>query len=505
MALRRWLPFAAVAVLAEASVALPAGPHDRGAFILSVTFLAAVGCTMLLPWARLPRWAAVLPGLLYTVSAALLLVSVGGEGGNDTGLFSVFLIPVIWTALYDRDWQSAVVIFATVLAIGTVSVIQQDPLTILVRQVMIWAAMSVVITVSTHGLRSRLQRSVADREELLRQADALSQAAQQLNSLLDPRAVVSEACRMAAEMVSPPGAAARRATYFRIEGASAIREWEFDESANPAAQSYPLAEHPFLSEVVRTGRPASGAFDLETVGSTLRAILIRTGTTHGVWIPIAPNGTLHGVLTVSAQGQAISDQLVARAISLGQIVELALANALTLDRIELEATTDPLTGLANRRGFDAEVARLRGRRPFAVLALDVDSLKTVNDSFGHAAGDALLVSIAQATVRAMRRGDLVARIGGDEFAAFLLESTEIGARRAAEAILAALGSTKVGDVVPAVSIGIACGDADADVATVLQRADGVMYAAKRQGGRSYMVAEPRRPQASAAAPSLPAG
>jgi diguanylate cyclase (GGDEF)-like protein len=359
----------------------------------------------------------------------------------------------------------------------------------MVRRAAFWGATSIVVSVATHSLRDRLHRALAEREESLRQADGLSQAAQHLTSLLHPDAVLSEASLLAAVMVSPPGVPARRAKYFRIDGDTATGEWEFDETDDRSTSTYPLAEHPYLTKVVRTGEPACGAYDLDSVGPTLRQNLLSTGTTHGAWIPIAPNGVLHGVLTVSARGMAISEELFARAISLGHIVELALSNALALQLSQREAATDPLTGLANRRGFEAEVALLRGRRPFAVLALDVDRLKSVNDSFGHAMGDSLLVGIAQASTRVMRRGDLIARTGGDEFAAFLLDAGEEGATRAAQRILEALKLTTTNGVVPAVSIGAACGSPDADLMEVLKEADAAMYVAKRQGGNSYVISE----------------
>ena len=189
------------------------------------------------------------------------------------------------------------------------------------------------------------------------------------------------------------------------------------------------------------------------MGPTLRANLLSTGATHGARIPIAPNGVLHGVVTVSARGMAIYEELFERAVSLGHIVEMALSNALTLEQSEREATTDPLTGLADRRGFDFEVVRLRGGRPFAVLALDVDDLKQVNGNLGHATSDARLVATAQVMTRVMRWGDLVARVGDDEFAAFLVHPSEEGPRRTAQRILAALKLTQIDGVNPAVSLG----------------------------------------------------
>ena len=189
------------------------------------------------------------------------------------------------------------------------------------------------------------------------------------------------------------------------------------------------------------------------MGPTLRANLLSTGATHGARIPIAPNGVLHGVVTVSARGMAIYEELFERAVSLGHIVEMALSNALTLEQSEREATTDPLTGLADRRGFDFEVVRLRGRRPFAVLALDGDDLKQVNRNLDHATGDARLVA-SQVMTGVMRWGDLVAQVGDDEFAAFLVHPSEEGPRRTAQRILAALKLTQIDGVNPAVSLGV---------------------------------------------------
>ncbi len=101
-------------------------------------------------------------------------------------------------------------------------------------------------------------------------------------------------------------------------------------------------------------------------------------------------------------------------------------------QVEQLAYTDPLTGLRNRRGLDEalERAEARARRygtPAAVALLDVDGLKAVNDRHGHAAGDALLQEVAAALVEGARTADVVARVGGDEFAVLLLGTSTAGA------------------------------------------------------------------------------
>ena len=112
--------------------------------------------------------------------------------------------------------------------------------------------------------------------------------------------------------------------------------------------------------------------------------------------------------------------------------------------LEELATCDPLTGLANRRRFMAQLDKAVARRDrssesAAVVYFDLDDFKQINDGLGHAAGDAILVEVGRRLSAAVRAGDLVARIGGDEFAALLepvdgIEGADLSARRMADAV-----------------------------------------------------------------------
>ena len=98
--------------------------------------------------------------------------------------------------------------------------------------------------------------------------------------------------------------------------------------------------------------------------------------------------------------------------------------ALRLDRLQYESLHDPLTGLYNRRGFDAQVQQAasgaeRYGWSFALMLLDLDGFKAINDRFGHHRGDAVLRSVGARLRRDLRAGDIAARIGGDEFAVLL--------------------------------------------------------------------------------------
>jgi diguanylate cyclase (GGDEF)-like protein len=280
----------------------------------------------------------------------------------------------------------------------------------------------------------------------------------------------------------------QRCAYLTLEGDTVRVRSQFDTSIGSVPKVSQLAKNAQLSRVMRTRQAEKGPIAEVGMSPTVVAALLKTGRDHGAWIPIAPNGVIHGVLSITTRGSAISDDLFERAIALGHIVELALANALLVEQSERDATTDALTGLANRRGFDQGVERLRARRHFAILSFDVDGLKTVNDQHGHATGDALIRGVAQAVASVMRKGDLLARIGGDEFAAFLADCTEDGARVSAHRILEALERTTIAGAAPRVSIGIACGDQASELSQLLAQSDAAMYTAKHKGGKSFSFA-----------------
>jgi diguanylate cyclase (GGDEF)-like protein/PAS domain S-box-containing protein len=159
--------------------------------------------------------------------------------------------------------------------------------------------------------------------------------------------------------------------------------------------------------------------------------------------------------------------------------------------LQHRATHDALTDLANRRLYrdrlDQAIARSRrNSRPFAVLLLDVDKFKQINDHHGHAAGDEVLQATADRLLDAVRGADTVARLGGDEFALLLEETAHdeavVVARRCIEAISQPVGAAGT-IVIPQASIGLVIaphGGSDAD--TLMRHADIAMYQAKRRGG-----------------------
>jgi two-component system cell cycle response regulator len=175
---------------------------------------------------------------------------------------------------------------------------------------------------------------------------------------------------------------------------------------------------------------------------------------------------------------------------------LAAANA----RLEALATTDPLTELPNHRAIvaalDREIERARRYgRSCAVLFFDLDHFKALNDSYGHAAGDAVLREVAVIARGALRGVDLLGRWGGEEFVAILPEVEATGAQAAAERVRAAVAAHTFaagGGMHLTCSVGVAVFPADADDrAGILAVADRAMYAAKRLGrNQARQAAEP---------------
>ncbi len=153
----RAAPFALVAIAAEASLALPPGTHAWTEVAVSLVLLALVPLAILLPWDRLPGWMPVLVPLLYAGSVLALTLAAG----TISGVGIVVLIPLIWTVLFHRRWESACVLIAIVVVEVVVSVVQSAPDAVIVRRVLLWAALGALLAVAAHGLRERIQQSLA--------------------------------------------------------------------------------------------------------------------------------------------------------------------------------------------------------------------------------------------------------------------------------------------------------------------------------------------------------
>lgn len=179
-----------------------------------------------------------------------------------------------------------------------------------------------------------------------------------------------------------------------------------------------------------------------------------------------------------------------------RILQLRLDNEQLVDELRQLAATDPLTGIANRREFLRRAGELLHRAqesgaPAALLILDLDRFKAINDTYGHAVGDQALRSATDAALRILRSNDLIGRIGGEEFAVLLGRSGMDEARQIAERLRAEISSVDVGPELASVttSVGVAGADEhDFDLLEMLKAADECLYSAKAAGGDRVVTA-----------------
>ncbi len=262
----------------------------------------------------------------------------------------------------------------------------------------------------------------------------------------------------------------------------------------------------------RTDRPVTLGRQWDLDGETAAAEVSRTGrtatvlaypespdiggATAAVSAPIFVSGRLWGAFSaVFSDGDVVSDAVEMHFERFCELVAMAIANAETTSQLVQQATIDALTGTANRRSFDAELTLelervARNPRPLALVLLDIDRFKAVNDTHGHQAGDRVLAEVARVLLTEARAGDMVARLGGEEFVWLMPETTAEEAFVAAERARCEVGAIDfagVGHIT--LSAGVNSNRRGGGGAALLGGADRALYMAKA-GGRDQTVAAP---------------
>jgi two-component system cell cycle response regulator len=180
-------------------------------------------------------------------------------------------------------------------------------------------------------------------------------------------------------------------------------------------------------------------------------------------------------------------ELLARVRVGAQMVSLHAELAARVRELDALATMDGLTGIANRRTFqarlEAEISRTnRYHPPLALMMLDVDHFKSLNDAHGHQAGDQVLQRMGQLLASSTRNTDLVGRYGGEEFAIILVNTSRAAAEQAAERLLARIQAEPWPYRAVTASIGLASwNSAECSASTLIHQADQALYFAKKNG------------------------
>lgn len=281
---------------------------------------------------------------------------------------------------------------------------------------------------------------------------------------------------------------------------SAVYRFESEDHATcvaahpPAAPDSTATTAITLTPSTATGRTARTGeatciedYRAAPVDASVREVLA-AGLRSGIASPLWTRGRLWGALTAgSSRAGAFGPAEERRLAAFAELAAIAVANAETREELDRLADTDPLTGLANRRALTArlngEVERARRHGHALSLAiLDLDDFKMVNDTLGHQTGDAVLAEVGRRLTATCRAGELVARMGGEEFAWILPFSDARASLVAVERARAAIARM---DVESATGITCSAGICDlsvaGDVDALLRHADRALYLAKGAG------------------------
>jgi diguanylate cyclase (GGDEF)-like protein len=241
---------------------------------------------------------------------------------------------------------------------------------------------------------------------------------------------------------------------------------------------------------------------LDPKWTPIRAPALRLGLRHCWSMPFkSPDGDVLGTLALYGhEPRAPQPEHLALMDVSAKLASIAIERHRTMERLRHDARHDGLTGLANRTAIfehlDEAIAQARGRRRVGVLFVDLDGLKTLNDTFGHDRADEMIREIGARLAAAMRPSDFVGRFGGDEFVVIAEgvrskdEAAEIGTR-----LLEVVSEPLSGGegIVITASIGIAVLGNASDAREALREADSAMYAAKRSGRDRVRFFEGKQP------------
>ena len=242
-----------------------------------------------------------------------------------------------------------------------------------------------------------------------------------------------------------------------------------------------------LDETLKNGAFAIEGRELEAL-IALRMAQIRAGSPEPIDLRAANGRIVRAQCAVLANG--------GRMVTYSDVTDLAHH----VDELEALARIDPVTGLANRRYF-LELAAIewnrhtRYQRPLSLMMIDVDHFKSINDAFGHQIGDRVLAEIARVLQSVRRHADAVGRIGEEEFAVLLPETTLAQAKMAAERLRRAVANQDIavnGETIRAtVSVGVAeAWETAPDFAALMHRADQALYLAKSAGRNGVVASRP---------------
>ena len=475
--------------------AVVAAPYAHPDLTIAGAIVAAVVVAIAVPALRRPH--VVLRSAVVVLYYTALTLALLGESGRDEGLLVLAAIPVIASALYGPRSLTAVALVAATAALACDGIDGALSAPEYAQLLIVWPITGVGIAYAVHQLRSQLERTVMARETAIEHDATLALIADELYSIYDSDQVLSLGLQSAARLTDVPGGQPSSAVFFLVEGdrATLVASYSPDQGAGGEADprigrlSIPLSLTLKLRAAVANHEDRLFVLNQTTpVPPGIAGVLAELKIENAIVQLMRVGDAASGLLAVFNTDAAATEYNLAQRDwlqGLAPLLELALSRAFVF---EAQTTTDPLTGIANRREVDLRLARMPRSVMYSLLAVDIDKLKSVNDTYGHHAGDELIRVVADALKRAIRRGDVAARIGGDEFCVIIADADGGRAEMVANRILADLGGRTIHGQRPRISVGIAPFASGRDSAARQAAADLALYQAKRTGGNRVVRA-----------------
>jgi diguanylate cyclase (GGDEF)-like protein len=496
-----------IVALGTEAYALATPDHDSR---LALELVIAAGLltaptVLLLPRERIiqSRWREPFFVLWSTALIATIAAAAALDGGTGSPLRSLFVLPLMFAALSYPPRYVLAVALISLAGYGTVALISatHTPETAFIAFALGCAA---VLSTWQARIHHRQDRRLAESARALRESESVSRrrAQQQeqvarFGQLALARSRIDDLMELAVTSVQRTlGVEMAAILEYRPEEKSfLVRSGAGFPDGTVGETTVPGGLGSQAGYTLLTGHPVIVEDWAEETRFAISEVLRRAGARSGVTLPIRGHGEPFGVFGAQS---TMAGRFGTHEVNFLQAISNILAHELERreaeERARRRALHDPLTGLPNRALFADRLGRAlaeseRHASSVAVLFIDVDHFKVINDSVGHAAGDELLKQVAPRLKQAVRGADTIARFGGDEFGVLLAEvADERTAIRVAERIATMLATPfQIGgrEHFIGVSTGIVLGGSGRDPDELIRDADTAMYSAKRRGRGRY--------------------